>query len=359
MRIALVIPTFVHGGMERVMSELGNYWAKIGWEVTVIFLVNHKPFFEIDRNVHGVIMPQFFYKPNFASKFLYSIRIILYLRRNVKRINPDSLLSFGEGYNSIVLLSTLGLNYNVFVSDRSSPDHQLGFFKQKLMKYLYPTAAGVISQTKTAKIKIQSKAALKNVHIIPNPVKIIPRANLKKENIILNVGRLVKEKNQLQLIQIFSKVCYGDWRLIIVGDGPLRLRLENEIKKLDLEEKVILAGAQYDLSVYFSKSKIFAMTSISEGYPNALCEAMAFPLPVISFNCIAGPADIINDGVNGFLIEPERQMDFEYKLSSLMRDENLRTRFELEGIKIRNIQSIDTIASNLEQIFKKNRRNEF
>jgi GalNAc-alpha-(1->4)-GalNAc-alpha-(1->3)-diNAcBac-PP-undecaprenol alpha-1,4-N-acetyl-D-galactosaminyltransferase len=300
-------------------------------------------------------MPNFGYQTNIFSKLIYSLRIIFYLRSKVNTIKPDSVLSFGEGYNSMTILSLLGLKVRTYVSDRSSPLHQLNFLNRKFMQALYPKADGVISQTQIAKEVISKKADLEKVYVVPNPVKIIQKVDEREENIILNLGRLVPEKNQLQLIRMFSNIENKDWKLIIVGEGPLRADLEKEIKNLKLESKVILAGAQYDLRNYFSKAKVFAFTSISEGYPNALCEAMAFPLPVISFNCVAGPSDIIENGVNGFLIEPNDNRKFEEKLTLLMQNEGLRQTFRDGAIKIRESHSISNIAQKVESIFKEGR----
>ena len=345
MKITLIIPTYLNGGMERVMSELGNFWAKQGHVINIIFLVKNVPFYTIEEKINRFEMPNFSYKKNGLSKFVYSLRLLFYVRKKIIKSKPDLILSFGEGYNSFVLLSALG--YNVYVSDRSNPLAPLSWSLRVCRNFLYPTAKGVIAQTSFAKEVLLKQTKHKNIIILPNPIKIIEKKPLEKKSIILNVGRLVFEKDQVTLIEIFSKVAHMGWELHIVGEGPLRGLLEDKIDKLKLKGSVKLLGSQKDLSKYFSRSKIFAFTSISEGYPNALCEAMAFPLACISFDCDAGPRDIIDNGVNGFLIKKGDINEFTERLLELMYSDKLQNTFKSQSIKIVDEQTIYKIAERI------------
>ncbi|ELR68647.1 hypothetical protein C900_00158 [Fulvivirga imtechensis AK7] len=351
MKITLVIPTFVQGGMERVMSELANYWSNEGLNIDIIFLVNHEPFFEINKKVNSIAMPEFTYSKSSISKIVYSLRLILFLRRKVRKIKPDVILSFGEGYNSFVLLSTLGLKADVYVSNRSNPLKRQNFLLSTYERILYPRAKGILAQTSLAKKILYNKLKHENIFVVPNPTKVIPRIECKKENIILNVGRLVPEKNQLTLITVFNQVRYEDWQLHIVGDGPLKGALEEEINTLGLQNSVKLLGAKKNLSKYYSRARIFALTSISEGYPNALCEAMAFPLACISFDCNAGPRDIIKNGTNGFLIKEGDIYEYANKLQMMMKSDELQKKFTSESIKLREVHSTQIIANRILNAF--------
>tara|TARA_R110002012_G_scaffold263456_2_gene446479 strand:+ start:142467 stop:143528 length:1062 start_codon:yes stop_codon:yes gene_type:complete len=353
MKITLIIPTFLQGGMERIMSELANFWAKEGHSVDIIFLVHHAPFFTIHQKVNSISMPEFEYKKTLFSKFIYSIRLFFYLRNRIRKFSPDITLSFGEGYNSFVLLSTIGLKKSVYISDRSNPLAPLSPMLNFFQKQLYPKAKGIFAQTTFAKEILYKKTQHSNIILLPNPVKVIEDLNLEKKNIILNVGRLVWEKDQLTLIRIFNKISNEEWQLHIVGDGPLRSEIENEIIKLNLQKKVILHGSQRNLSKYFSSAKIFAFTSLSEGYPNALCEAMAFPLACISFDCNAGPRDIIKNDINGLLITSGDFKKYQKELNKLMNSSKLQNDLKMESIKIIENQTIDRIAHNMMKEFEK------
>ena len=126
---------------------------------------------------------------------------------------------------------------------------------------------------------------------------------LRKENIVLSVGRLIRSKHHDKLIEIFSHVAPG-WKLIIVGDDSQKqnnmILLKDLIPKLNMNEKIILAGNQSDVDSYYLKSKIFAFTSSSEGFPNVVGEAMSAGLAVVAFDCVAGPSELIQSGETDF-----------------------------------------------------------
>jgi GalNAc-alpha-(1->4)-GalNAc-alpha-(1->3)-diNAcBac-PP-undecaprenol alpha-1,4-N-acetyl-D-galactosaminyltransferase len=120
-------------------------------------------------------------------------------------------------------------------------------------------------------------------------------------------------------------------------------RLNDLVKELGAQDRITLAGRQSDVESYYLRSKIFAFTSSSEGFPNVIGEAMSAGLPVISFDCVAGPSDMITDGENGFLIPLFDYRNFERKLHILMHDKKLREKlganskasirkFAIEGI---------------------------
>jgi glycosyltransferase involved in cell wall biosynthesis len=240
----------------------------------------------------------------------------------------------------------------VYVSDRSNPKAPLGLSLKIFQKLLYPRAKGIFAQTSLSKELLYKHTGNKNILLVPNPIKVIPNLNIDRKNIILNVGRLVEEKDQLTLIRMFANISIKGWELHIVGEGPLRGLLEKEINELGLEDSVKLLGRQKDLSKYFSRSKIFAFTSISEGYPNALCEAMAFPLACISFDCDAGPRDIIKNQENGFLVNMGDTEAYEKKLIELISSDELQQKLCTESIKIAHKQTVDVIGDYILKEFK-------
>src|SRR5690606_33721252 len=141
---------------------------------------------------------------------------------------------------------------------------------------------------------------------------------------IISVGRLVKSKNFKELINIFAQIGDREWKLIIVGDGPEHQNLNKLVHKLQITDQVFLVGQHDDVDFYFSRSSIFAFTSLSEAFPNVLNEAMAFPLPVISYDCIAGPSDMIINNHNGILVPLNDSQNFKNHLELLMSDQDKR-----------------------------------
>lgn len=327
-RIALIIPTLHAGGMERVMSQLIFHFSqRDDVEVhLILYGLKREIFYSIPNNIT-------IHKPNFEfnnnKRFFHSIKTLIYIRKVIKFINPNTILSFGELWNSFVLISLIGKSYPIYVSDRCQPNKSLGTVHNFLRKILYPRATGIIAQTEIAKFIYLNEFKHHNIKVIGNPIRIIKnKQNSSKENIVLSVGRLIQTKHHDELIKLFVKINNKNWKLIIVGDDALKQnnmsRLRALIEELNAENQVILAGKQTDVDSYYLKSKIFAFTSSSEGFPNVIGEAQSAGLPVIAFDCIAGPAELIENNKNGYLIPVHDYNLFQEKLSLLMKNEELR-----------------------------------
>jgi GalNAc-alpha-(1->4)-GalNAc-alpha-(1->3)-diNAcBac-PP-undecaprenol alpha-1,4-N-acetyl-D-galactosaminyltransferase len=327
MKICCCINSLCSGGKERVMSELINgFISNHDAEVhVVLYGLNPEVFYEINPQA-------IFHKPTFKpirNRLLLIIKTMSYLRKEIKRINPDTVLSFGELWNSFVLLALLGTHYPVFVSDRCRPNKSFGKFHDTLRKWLYPKAAGVIAQTEKAKEFYQKQFKQKNIPVIGNPINQIEIAqDNNRENVVVSVGRLIDTKNFDQLISIFTAIEITDWKLIIVGGDALKqtnsITLQEQIDKLGMNDRIELAGTRKNVVDYLKKAKIFAFTSSSEGFPNVVGEALSAGLPVVAYDCIAGPSDMIEDGKNGFLVPLFDKDKFQEKLTLLMEDEVLR-----------------------------------
>jgi len=334
--ICLLIHSLQPGGMERVMSELAGYFCqKTDLEVHLV-LYGKKPelFYKLPESI-------IIHKP--ASELINQIRLyssfkrLYFLRRTVKNINPKSLLSFGEQWNSFVLLALLGFSIPVFISDRCSPLSKSSAFHLLLKKILYPRAQGIISQTEKAAQVYKFLFKNANIRVIGNPIRKIrgQETSVEKENNVLTVGRLIHSKHHDKLIELFISIAPSGWRLVIVGDDALRQnnfeRLKSLVKDLDAEDRVILTGRQAEVDSYYLRSKLFVLTSSSEGFPNVIGEAMSAGLPVVSFDCVAGPSEMITDGKDGYLVPLFDYKTFGEKLLTLMNDPVLREQFGKEA----------------------------
>lgn len=315
--------------MERVVSELSNKFAKFeNLEIHIIL-------YGLKRNIFYTLNEKItIHKPHFKfdnkKRFRSTLKTILFLRKKIISLQPDTLLSFGEYWNNLVLISTIGLKFPVYIADRSEPMKDLGIFQNKLRKLLYPKAKGLILQTHWAKEIYQKQFVKLNIEVIGNPInEIKKRKNIVRENTVLMVGRLIESKHQDRLIRIFSKINIANWKLVLVGDDAKkqknRIKLSKLIQDLKMKDKIILAGKQKDVKTYYLKSKIFAFTSSSEGFPNVIGEAMSAELPVISYDCKAGPSEIITNDKDGFLIPLFDDKLFQSKLELLMHDDDLRS----------------------------------
>lgn len=344
LKITCIIHGLGLGGMERVMAILLNFFAE-NEEVEVSLLIIGKSRhieFELSNKIK-VYVPTFEFDPQQRNSS--TLKTMRFIRKRIKEIDPDTILSFGEYWNNLVLLSLYGLKYPVYISDRSQPNKNLGKLQNKLREVLYPRAAGYIAQTSKAKeIAIKNKWN-KNITVIGNPINQVLNENIKeKQNIILTVGRLIPTKHIDELIEIVKNINNSEWKLIIVGGNAKNMNLLEDYKQLveefGMEDQIQLTGAQANIQDYYKKAKIFAFTSSSEGFPNVIGEAMSYGLPVIAYDCTAGPSDLVVHGETGFLIEERDQRSYIRNLEKLMQDPVLREKQGAKAIeKIRDFDS--------------------
>lgn len=353
-KLCLVIPSLHAGGMERVMSELAGYFS-LNPELEVhLVMYGLKPelFYTIPLNVN-IYQPEFVF--NNKYRFWNTIKTFYFLRDKIKTIKPDSVLSFGEYWNSFVLIALVGLKISIFISDRCQPDKSLGHLHNFLRKILYPWATGVIVQTGIAKEIYQQLLPNARLFVIGNPIRKISIDNQGiREKIVLTVGRLIHSKHHDELIKLFVRINLPEWKLIIVGGDALKqkntIRLQTLIEDLNATDRVILTGSSNDVDQFYRRSRIFAFSSSSEGFPNVIGEAMSAGLPVVAFDCIAGPSDMIKDGENGYLIPLFDFNSFEQKLRELMENELVQKEFGLKAQKKIDSFSVDAIGRQFYEI---------
>lgn len=154
-----------------------------------------------------------------------------------------------------------------------------------------------------------------------NPAFIRRRYEGERRKEIVTVGRIDSNKNQKMLVEAFLEIAeeYPDWKCILYGDGEGRKDIEMLLQNHAAGERVVLAGRQDNIHEKIYESSIFVLPSNCEGMPNALIEAMALGLAVISTDCpCGGPRDLIEDGVNGILIPVGDKEVLKEKLCKLM-----------------------------------------
>lgn len=333
--ICLAIPSLQAGGMERVMSELATYFCKKkDIEVhLVIYGIRPEIFYKVPTNL-------FIHKPDFTfnnnKRLRNTFKTLLFFRKEIKRIHPNVILSFGEYWNSFVLLALLGMKFPVFVSDRCQPNKSLGKFHELLRSILYPVSAGVIVQTENARQIYERMLPKVKLVVIGNPIRVITNdQKVIKEKIVLSIGRLIESKHHDELIKLFVSIDLPGWKLIIIGDDAIRqqnmVKLKKLVKELNAEEKVALTGSVNDVDTFYRRSKIFAFASSSEGFPNVIGEAMSAGLPVVAFDCIAGPSEMIEDQKTGFLVPTFDYGAFKERLETLMINEELQQSLGTRG----------------------------
>jgi glycosyltransferase involved in cell wall biosynthesis len=170
--------------------------------------------------------------------------------------------------------------------------------------------------------------------VIPNAVDVAdaPRAGAARRDrpLIVAVGRLKAPKDFLTLVRALGRLEADSFTAVIVGEGPDRARLEEEIRSLGLAESVTLAGERRDVPELLAAADIFALASSSEGMPVSVLEAMAAGLPVVASR-VGGLPEQVVDGVTGVLVEPGDPEDLAEALAGLVADRELRRRLGAAG----------------------------
>ena len=168
------------------------------------------------------------------------------------------------------------------------------------------------------------------------------------------MGRLVREKGFDLLLKAFSTVkkSYPEWSLTILGEGSLRSELECLSQSLDIVNSVHFLGRVKNPYEYLQQADIFVMSSRFEGFPNALCEAMACGLPVISTDCPSGPPEIIRDGVDGILVKNENVEALTEAMSHLISDEKQRQKLGNAAKAITQRFNLDNIMDVWNKLLK-------
>lgn len=185
-KICLAIPSLASGGMERVMTELiWNFSKRKNVELhLLLFGKKREIFYDIPTNISV-------HKPNFTfnddQRKWNTLKTMYFIRKKIKVINPDTILSFGESWNNLVLLSLLLTKYPIFVSDRCQPDKSLGKIQDMLRRWLYPKAKGIIAQTQKAKEIYKTQFKHNNIIVIGNPIRKIEQRQISRENIVVSV----------------------------------------------------------------------------------------------------------------------------------------------------------------------------
>lgn len=338
MKIAIINNGLAGGGIERASTSMANQFAKWGHEVHIVALYKREHFLPIENSIK-------FTEPNkeFGGK-TYMLFLMRYIRKQIKRINPDTILAYNEWTNPYVLLALQGLKYPIYVSDRMSPLMPSPKLTSILKKIYYKKAAGVIAQTEFAKKIISERNGVVRIKVIHNPVNAIDYIPCEKQNSIVTVGRLTKEKGHRCLVEAFSKIKHTDWKLSIVGDGKEMDGLVELVTQLGLTDRVIFHGHKLNFAKELSEAKIFVLPSLSEGFPNAVIEAMSVPLPCIATRCTEAMDEVVRDGVNGLLVEKGNPDALAAAIDKLIDDNELQQKLCDNAYTVRQTLAFEKIA---------------
>lgn len=360
MHITLIIHSLVGGGAERVTSHMASYWADKGHRVSVVTIAsaeNNRYTLPAPIELHALGIDG--KSTGLLSGLASNISRILTIRKTIKKLNPDIVISMMAPSNVMAGLACINLPAKCIGSERNYPGlDYIGGMWIFLRKHCYRFVDTVVTQTKIGEQWILDNTSAKRVITIPNPLllplpdfepKVLPNKQHDRK-LILGVGRLTNQKQFDHLIGAFAKIAHQHdrWDLAIVGEGENREQLNELIIDQGLSERVHLVGRAGNISDWYEAADIFAMTSITEGFPNALIEAMAHGVPSISYDCLTGPAEVIDNNVNGILVEPNNINAFSEALERVVASEVLQKKLSENACEIVTVLAPAPVMSKWE-----------
>lgn len=361
MKVMFCTSSMGKGGAERVISILSNDFVKNN-KVSILINTDKNIAYELDKKINIITLDKKYYKNN----LIRNIYRISQTKKILKKEKPDIIVSFLPMPSFRILIANKKTKIPVIISDRNDPKQEYkSKLSNRLMNWLYPKASGFVFQTNEQKEYFKNDIQQRSI-IIFNPINdsFLETKDIsieEKENVIINVGRLVPQKNQRMLINAFAKVSkkHPQYKLKIFGDGPLKEELQEQINKLNINNKVFLCGIADNIKEELEKAKIFVLSSDYEGMPNALIEAMAVGCAVISTDCpCGGPKELIKSKENGILISLKNEEELVKNIDDLIANEEDIKVMGKNAKKIKDMLNTDSILNQwknyIKEIYRKN-----
>lgn len=299
MKIDFYISSLSGGGAEKVLVTIANKLAELGNSVSIISLEMRPQFYVPNQDVNII-------KIKNTGKLSW-LKDLFRIRKYMNSSNAEVSISFLTRCNLLVLFLGLFTSKKIIVSDRNNPLKEHSKFIFLLQNLLYLRANQIIVQTQ--QIKSYYWKALKNkITVIENPIDTVALNNQikkvpKRENVILSMGRLEKQKDFKSLIKAFSLISdkHPDWRVEVFGFGNMQKELQEYVSSFNLSNKFLFRGRTATPYYEMKRASIFVLSSFYEGFPNVLCEALYAGDLCISSDCVSGPREMIDHGENGWL----------------------------------------------------------
>jgi glycosyltransferase involved in cell wall biosynthesis len=312
MKILILVDSLkVGGGSDRVAAILGSALHDEGYEISYLTLMDGNPKYKFKGDYYTLNETDI-YSENNIKRVFNLLKHSPKIKRICKDLNIDTVISVGDPANFQAVLSRwlFRNKIHLIITQHISPEiHLNSKIKVKLIKFFYPKADETVCVSKDMERILNESYSIQNTQTIYNMMDIEKNIKLSREELpdnykelfkgnhinFINVGRLNKQKGQWFLIRSFRKVVdkHENARLFILGEGTLKNELEDLINKLNLNENVFLLDVQENVFPFLKKSDCFIFSSLWEGLPMTLIEALTMNLPIISTDCKTGPREIL------------------------------------------------------------------
>jgi glycosyltransferase involved in cell wall biosynthesis len=331
-KICHIVATLGFGGAERLVLDLARLSDHQKFDVEILCVIACGPLEDEFKKINVPVKI-------IGKKTKLGLGAIWKIRQYLIETQPDivhSHLFAGDCWGKIGarlagIKHIVSTEHNVNVSE--------SFLKSVIKKWTnsFSERIIVISQAVKKYVMTKYETSADKIEVIYNGIEIdrfhFKEPNFDKQKIIFGtVGRLTKQKGHRYLIEAFAKLIdkFNEAELWIVGQGELRLELQKQITDFGLENRIKLLGVCQNIPEILNKFDVFVMPSIWEGLGIALIEAMASGLPVIGSR-VDGIAEIIEDEVNGILVETENSIELTDKMFKLIENPELASKFALAG----------------------------
>jgi glycosyltransferase involved in cell wall biosynthesis len=317
-RISIFLPALAGGGAERAMLHLAQGLAERGFPTDLVLAKAEGDYLSHVPSTVRVV--------DLQSRFPVIVSKTIALRRYLRQEQPVVLFSALDILSSAIWAQRLsGVPTQIVVCvqthlSRQFRNHQpntMGKIRPRLVQWFYPWSDGIVAASKGVAEDVSqiTGVPVDHIQVIHNPV-VTPEVLQKMQEpvnhpwfaegeppVILGVGRLVSQKDFPTLIDAFARLRQQRLaRLMILGEGEDRSKLEAQIRNLGVEKDVALPGFVENPYAYMANASIFALSSIFEGFGNVVAEAMATGTPIVSTDCESGPAEILANGKYGQLV---------------------------------------------------------
>ena len=341
-KIAIVIADLALGGGQRVAINLANALAKNN-QVSIVIFQDDEIHFQAPGDVINLDCPQ-------ASSILGKVGNVFKRAKKLKKLIELEKYDHVYGFMETANFPTAMVFKDAALAVHCNP-RELSFFESTLLRLTYSRVKNVIAVSEDVASILRSDYGLKNVSRIYNPVDVedvtaqVDKPYEHPKPYIVALGRFHEVKRYDLLIDAYSKSkMKDDCDLIIVGDGDLRVSLENQVNVLRLHEKIHFAGTQNNPFPYLAGAKFITLSSRTEAFPMVLIEALALECPIVATDCPTGPREIVRHNENGLLVENENVDAFSEAIDMLYYDDVMRRRFKKNAISSIQHLSGDVIS---------------
>lgn len=351
MRIDFSIDRLSGGGAERVMVTVANALAE-NHEVRLITF-NDGDQYAVSNKVRRIKLHQGSIK-NHKLRSIYNL-FRFYKKQEPK---PDVLISFMPPNGFIAIVVGLLLKINVIVSEHINHTYNKKSKKDLFIQKCFYRFADLVTVLTNYDVDYFSKMGAK-VKVMPNPISIPSQIKplMEREKTILLVGSLDRyhQKGFDSILPVVAPILkeHSDWTLRILGGGEKGLpHLKNIAHGLGIEKHIEFAGFCPNVFEIMQNSQIFVLPSRHEGLPMGLMEALSNGMACIAYNCVSGPSELIENQVNGILVENQNAESMQEHLKLLLEDDKLRIELATKAPQSMQKFTLSEIIRKWEALFK-------